>query len=261
MLVIADSNEEATNPDVIRELRKRFPALYISALTCGDLNVIFDNGSILAIERKNASDFLGSIADGRLFRQVENMAQNSKFYCVIVVGRLEFDENDMVCCNGEVTNWRGASVRGAMYALQWSGCPIIYATSQVGFPFAVGEAINFCSQPEQHLQRIGHHRVVTFPPVELSLEILSSFPGIGLKRAQALMDFVNTTKYGSLGGALAWASAFPLMKVGQRPEGWGNKSVESFRALLGLKPTQYLEIRDTAEEDTDENHSNKGRGQ
>lgn len=242
MLILLDSNEQATNPKFVEELKVHFPKLNITSLEFGDLNIILKNGDILAVERKEAGDFLGSIGDGRVFRQVEKMAAGAKFYCIIIVGSMVFNEEDMTVVNGEVTGWKGKSVRGAIHALQWSACPIFFTTRQM-FPFTLMEVIDFCNKPVEHVQK-HHHRVVTFPPLEPAVEIISSFPGIGVKRAQALMDFVARTDYASLGGALAWASAFPLIKEGSRPEGWGNKMVAQFRALLGLKDNQYLEIKD-----------------
>ena len=244
MIIFADSNEEATNPRVIEELRKHFTKLQITSLAFGDMNIILDNGDLIAIERKNAGDFLGSIGDGRVFKQVENMAQSAKFYCVILVGSLIFDKDDLTVAAGRETGWKGSAVRAALMAIQWSGCPILSCSSTEMFPFAVEEVIRFCSKPAEHLQSIGHRRIVTFPPLELSTEILAAFPGVGIKRAQALIDFVSTTPYNSLGGALAWASVFPLIKEGGRPAGWGDKTVENFRGLLGLEPNQFLQIKE-----------------
>src|SRR5271157_2960067 len=190
MIVLVDSNEEATNPAIVEIMRTHFTELQVVPLEFGDVNIILEDGSILSIERKNVDDFLGSIGDGRVFRQVERMSNGSKFYCIILVGNIHFDKDDMTVTNGRTTQWRGKSVRGAMMAIQWSGCPILQSANDEMYPFTIMEAVEFCRKPIEHTQGLGHHRIVTFPPVELSLEILSAFPGIGFKRAQALMEFV-----------------------------------------------------------------------
>lgn len=241
MIVVADSNEQATNPNIISLMTRTFPKMAIASLAFGDYNVILSDGSILAVERKNVGDFLGSIADGRVFRQVEEMSV-AQFSCIVMVGELRFNKEDMTVADGRLTGWRGKSVRAAIMAVQFSGCPIFWCSGDNWFPETVMEIIEFVSQPVEHMQR--RKRSVTFPPVDLSVDIIGAFPGIGLKRAQALMEFVAPTDYNSLGGAIAWASAFPLLQEGSRPEGWGNKTVQNFRAMLGLGKNQYLEIKE-----------------
>lgn len=258
MLILVDSNEEATNPKTIAEMRKHFPKLQVTSLAFGDVNVVLDTGDILAIERKAATDFLGSIGDGRLFRQVESMANNAKFYCVIVVGGFYFSKSDMTVAvnpdgTEEETNWKGVSVRGALHALQWSACPVLFTASIPQYPFTIMEAVGFVSKPTDHVQRLRHTRIVTFPPVDTSVEILASFPGIGIKRAQALMDYADGSEFKSLAGALAWGSVLPLIKKGGRPDGWGEAAVANFRTILGLKANQYLQIKE------DSTHASKAK--
>ena len=47
----------------------------------------------------------------------------------------------------------------------------------------------FCAKPAEHTQMLGRKRIVSFPPVTLSEEIISSFPTVGLKRARSLLEF------------------------------------------------------------------------
>jgi ERCC4-type nuclease len=247
MFVMVDTNEQSTNPVVVARLQQVFPNLQITTLLCGDVNIILDDGAILAVERKQAGDFLGSIADGRVFRQVERMAAGAKWSCIILTGALSFDKDDMAVIDGRATNWKGASVRGAMMAIQWAGCPIIGSTEEM-YPYVLNDIIQFCSKPSEHQQTLGRKRVVTFPPVELKEEIIAAFPGVGLKRAQALFEFVegknNPEEGASLSEALSWISAFHLIAEKSRPEGWGNKTVLNVRTALGLQPNQILDIKE-----------------
>jgi len=249
MIIIADINEKATNPKVIASLKKLFPSLKLQQLKFGDLNVILDNGDLLAIERKEAHDFLGSIGDGRVFRQVEAMSNGAKWCAIIIQGVISFDENDMTEINGKVTNWRGASVRGALLAIQWSGCPIIFTAS---FPYdyaeIVADIIKFCSKPDVHHQSLGRKRIVTFPPISLPEEIVAGFPGIGLKRARSLINFAkdmdDKSKEPSLAKALCWVTYLPRLDYKSRPEGWGDKTVTNFRLALGLSDNEHLIIEE-----------------
>lgn len=254
MLVMVDSNELATNPTVVELLRKYYPKLEIMKLEFGDVNIVLENGALLSIERKNVSDFVGSIIDAHMFKQVERMAAGAKFYAIIVLGRMSFDENDMTVVDGRTTGWKGVSVRAAIYALQWSGCPIVWASHE-GYPFAVQELINFCEKPEVH-STMSHKRIVTFPPVDQRVEILAAFPGIGMKKAMSLLKFSrekfneeaiengNTEdEYATIAQALMWASALLLINPKNRPEGWGDKVIQTFRVALGLGKGEYIDIK------------------
>lgn len=256
MLILADSNEQGTSPQTIENMREVFPQLQTISLVFGDYNVIMDNGDILAIERKEASDFLASIGDGRLFRQVEEMANEAKWYCVVQVGSISFRQG-LAYVNGEETNWKESSVQGAKWAIGWSGCPIIETTSK-NFPYTVANIINFCSKPDIHWQGLGHKRIVTFPPIDLPTEILSAFPGVGLKRAKSAMQFAKEENEDvpSLAQTMAWITAFPLIDYDSRPSGWGDKTVQNFRATLGLAPYEYLDIKE--EEQQKPNNKKKG---
>lgn len=287
MLVIVESNEGAdrdkkenqkreergeerndqSNIRAVKRLQKYFPKLQQGPLTCGDINVILDGGGILAIERKRAGDFLGSIGSKRIFRQVENMANNATWSCIIVEGLISFNEDDMAVIpkfdkldrvdGHEVTGWQGVSVRGAMYAIQWSGCPII-AIEPSSLPSIVADLARFCSKPAEHTQMLGRKRYVTFPPVTLSEEIIAAFPGVGLKRARSLLEFArkkNDENIGTLAEALSWGTVLKLIDQKSRPEGWGDKTIESFCAALQLQTGEFL----TIQEDKQQIQKKKGR--
>lgn len=271
MLVLVDTNEstdreinrkdraereDSANLRAIARLREHFPNLQETDLDCGDVVVLLDNGKRLAIERKRAGDFLGSIASKRIFKQVENMANKADWGCVVIEGVISFDRDDMAVIpvynksdnylEEEVTNWRGVSVRGAMYAIQFSGCPIIFAQPK-SFPHIVEDLAKFCLKPSEHYQQLGKHRYVTFPPLSITEEIVASFPGVGLKRAKKLVEHSvtnNENGVATLAEVLAWGAY--LDKVGQksRPEGWGNMTITNFRATLGLESGEYLDIKE-----------------
>lgn len=260
MFIMVDTNEQAhrnvNNPKrpvdeyskSVARLLKVFPNLQITPLDFGDINIILDDASILAIERKTADDFVGSIGGGHIFRQVEDMSNGSKWCCIIVEGTIEFNKDDMTVINGEVSNWTGSSVRGAMMAIQWAGCPILFTRTQ-DFPYTVADVISFCSKPDVHRQSLGRKRIVTFPPIMLKEEIMSAFPGVGLKRTKALFEFANDKNKNddheaTLSEALCWASSLHLIDKRHRPEGWGDKTVENFRAAMGLKTIEVLDIKE-----------------
>lgn len=240
MIVIVDSNEQATNPRIVDKLREVFPHLAVSKLTCGDINVITDSGKTIAIERKEVGDLLGSIADGRVFRQVENMAMNSNYSAIVTIGKITYDREDMVVIDDKQTNWKGKSVRAAIADIMWSACPVIQA-SDSSFPYVVRELVQFCDKPAERKQL--KPRPVYFPPVPDSTQILAGLPGVGLKRAESLLYFVGRNgERGTLIDALIWATALDLLKEDVRPEGWGSGTIRNVREALGLKEGERLAI-------------------
>ncbi len=277
MLILIDSNEntdreknrddkeDRADPSNIRameRLKKYFgKKVQPTSLASGDINVMLEGGKVLSIERKRAGDFLGSIGNGRIFRQVENMAAKADWSCVIVEGLLSFDADDMTVipifdkddkiARVERTQWRGGSVRGAMYAIQWSGCPII-TIEPSSLPMMVEDLAKFCAKPAEHSRSLGRHRYVTFPQLTLTEEIISSFPGVGLKRTRALIEFAkeqNDNQVPTLAESFAWASTLGRIQKKYRPEGWGDMTITNFRATLGLQEGEVLDIKQEEKED------------
>lgn len=254
MIVIVDSNEQATSRRTMKEIEKVFPKFMVSKLASGDINVILDDGSILAVERKEIHDFLGSIADGRVFKQVENMASSAKYYAIVIEGSLQINyDSDMVVADGEITNWKGASVRAALFSIMWSGCPVSFAPKGC-YAETVEEMVKIVSKNDEHFQK-QHRRIITFPPIEIEQDILMAFPNIGFTRAESLLGYVGAANKGKqigLAEALCWASMLNRIEKDGRPKGWGNAIIEDFRKTLGLEDGEYLDIR--KEEGNEQNH-------
>lgn len=255
MLLLVDTNEATQSPHVVQRLRKFYPKLEVTTLDCGDMKVILEGGDVLAIERKRAGDFIASIGDGRLFDQVERMAKSSKWSCIVIEGTIGYDKDDMAVIPvyddegnikaAEVTGWRGVSVRGAMYAVQWAGCPIISIEPR-SLPYIINDLAKFCEKPTEHTQKLGRKRIVTFPPTTLAEEIISVFPGVGLKRSRALLEFAKTqndTNTGTIAEALTWVSALHKIKRQFRPDGWGDMTVKNVRVALGLQEWEEFDIK------------------
>lgn len=254
MIVIVDSNEVGTSRKTIKELLRTFPDLIgvtketMTKLTCGDLNIILDDGSLLAIERKEVHDFLASIADGRVFKQVEDMANNAKYYAIIIEGSLQINYDvDMAIADGEITGWKGSSVRGALYSIMWSGCPVVF-TPNGCYAETAEELAQFVSKDDERFQR-NHRRVVTFPPVEdEGRDIFMAFTNIGHVRSESMWKFLEERKDGevvkqpALAEALSWGTMLKKIHKGSRPRGWGDAAIDSLRKDLGLRDGQYLDI-------------------
>jgi len=150
-----------------------------------DLSQAFSSGVL--IERKTASDFLHSLADGRLFHQALKMAELSPRPMIVIQGKL-YPAGDRVQVNGRVTGWNLWSVRMAILRLQMAGIAVLEIGNR-DLPDLIRHLFSW-------LQK-GHHgvpRSVPDPLRPMSPEawFLAQIPGIGQERARALVDEYRT---------------------------------------------------------------------
>lgn len=250
MIVVVDTNEAATNPKTIEQLRKHFSNVVLANICC-DVQIPLSDGSVLAIERKAPSDFLASLNDGRLKQQVEAMHKIAKFVAVVITGRFEYGGNGFVKIEDEKTNWKSTSIRGMLRALQWSGTAVEFCPSSF-YAQMIEELYTTCNN-EDHRQGLQKHRVITFPPLDDRLQILGQFSGVGIESAQSLLQYAGVMEnnaddegYGSLAAALHWMTIMSQIDPNSRPKLWkgksGSKKILSNRKLLGLASNEYLAI-------------------
>lgn len=251
MLLIVDKNEKATNPKVFNTLKKYFSDVIEGNLIAGDINIPLDTGDILAIERKTPNDFLASIADGRIFEQVERMQESAKYAAFIVTGYFTYGERNDICYivneNNESiqTNWKGSAVRATMTVIQYSGVPLIFCPAR-RYPDTIAELYNTVNKPDKR-QGITKKRIITFPPVDDRVEFLAQLPNVGIKLATSLLEFAGMMDknadedgYGTLASALHWLSIMSTIAKSIRPKGWGPEKILGLRKFLGLASNEYI---------------------
>ena len=96
-------------------------------LEYGDFVVADKDGHTLGAERKTVNDFLSSISDGRLKRQIANMVERFSHRVILLEGgHLRTDDGMLITTKvvgglpsiDRVTGWRSASFQGALWSLQ-----------------------------------------------------------------------------------------------------------------------------------------------
>jgi ERCC4-type nuclease len=240
-----DSNEAMQSPKVILDIKKAFVGCQVQVmqLQAGDINVLVDE-KFLCIERKAPGDFLASIGDGRLFNQTERMVTITPWSFILIDGSISYDMDDHAIYDRQSTNWNGAAVRAAMIAVQLAGC-VLMQVGGVAFGFMLRQIIDLAMKPN-HEQKLRTMRAISYPPIEPCAEVLASFPGVGLKRARSLLEWVglpdSDTPQGRLCDAMEWATMFPLLAEGSHPEGWGTVTIANFRGMLGLNSDEYIKV-------------------
>lgn len=174
--VIIDSREYKTAEDVIKWLKRYDCTVIPRKLDIGDYVVPGNVG----IERKNAMDFISSIVDGRLFEQGSELVKAYDKAYVIIEGDL----------------WRAASRRNvhehaiisSLISLSEIGIRILYTHNEEGTAYTI-----------KSLAEGGVNLGVKTTVIKKSNSIydaqitfLSSLPGIGIKRAAALLKAFGT---------------------------------------------------------------------
>lgn len=90
-----------------------------------DVLVVADDGKLLAIERKTAQDFVASIQDGRLTRQIAVMREMTPWIYVLLDGHLQPDLVGDTLIDGQRSGWKWNAVVGAMITAQELGAVIV----------------------------------------------------------------------------------------------------------------------------------------
>jgi ERCC4-type nuclease len=200
----------------------------VGMLDAGDLLAICDD-AVLTIERKEASDFLNTLRDGRLFPQFARMREVSPWAYLVLVGKIERNLDDTCTVAGRQTNWRWASVQGALLTAQEMGIAIVECVGDRDYEETILRLVNRDRSP----MRI-------HPPRDAALvsdaeAILGALPGVGADRADTLVKYC---------GSPAWALAFLTEdgSLNDRVPGIGEGVKRRVRKALGLDDDQALSV-------------------
>ncbi len=172
--VYADVREEKSG--VPESLRDMGAVVIVRSLPMGDYLVSDD----YVIERKSVQDFVKSIYDGRLFDQASRLSENYTNVVYIIEGDPDLAFHDRS---------RARQVTAAMVALTVDyGARFLWSLK----PSQTAETIFYLARRVQ-VDR-GHARVVIHKKPRLSsvnewqLYVLQSFPGVGPKTAEAILE-------------------------------------------------------------------------
>jgi len=164
--------------------------------------VITHYNYVVAVERKDANDYVNSIVDGRFFNQIYNLAKSYELSFLCVIGKPDFN-------------------RLKKEAFVGSFLSIALKTKGKVVPMQVESEKDFCLILKSLNKQIENGRLEAFPmlkksKVEDSVTMLTAIPGIGVGKAKRLLN-----KFGSIHGVVN-ASISDLMRV----EGIGEKQAK-----------------------------------
>ncbi len=206
IMVFADSRES----DLAELLHKKGIKITLAPLKTGDFILSEDVGC----ERKEVSDFVNSLLDGRLFEQAKRMKETFTKPLLI----LEGDPNSLFT----MRNVSQSALFGALasYVLDW-GIPILYTkdkeeTATLITTIAKREQI----ERKKTISVRGSHKPQTLP--EMQQFFVEGLPQIGPEAAKALLKQLKSPKN------VANASIDELKKV----ENIGDKKAELIRQIF-----------------------------
>ncbi|ABW02529.1 ERCC4 domain-containing protein [Caldivirga maquilingensis] len=170
-----DSREYETAQAVVNAVKELGCRVLVSTLTVGDYVV----SSEVAVERKRAMDFVNSIIDGRLFQQASNLIEAYQEPYIIIEGDL----------------WSTVSVRGisrnaligALVKVSRSGLRLIWTRDE----WDTAQALYSLAVTSPGLIKISNRRK-SESISDMQITLLSSLPGIGIRRAVRLLKIYGT---------------------------------------------------------------------
>ena len=193
IMILADIREKYSG--VVTALYDEGALIELKALPIGD----FLCSSRVAVEVKRAADFVNSIIDGRLLRQLKELKENFERPILIIEGG---QEQDLF----SIRNVHPNAIRGMMATIAISyAIPILHSKNPkdtAGFLFAIAKREMESGAPEPSL-----HAKKPATLAQKQEYVIASLPGVELKLARSLLQ-----KFGSVAEIIN-ASGEQLQKV------------------------------------------------
>ena len=191
--IMIDSRE----PDSVKNLKFGGIPTTVTMLETGDVYAVTDDGHTLVIERKTQDDFLNTLKDERLFPQLARMVEKrnaqisngepvTEWAYLVIEEPFTADRAGKVITSRGVTGWTWASLQGTLLSIQELGVMVVYANGALDYQ----ECILRIGQRNRDAQM----RVMPAktPNVLGPAEVfLTSLPGIGIERAQEVLQWAD----------------------------------------------------------------------
>ena len=230
--IMIDSRE----PKWVQQLQFGGVPKMVTKLEHGDVFVACDDGHMLCVERKTASDLLNTLRDDRLFHQMAGMAGKRldaqirgrmNYWPYVVYTNFTADKQGKVWIDGRKTGWQYDSVAGAMLTLQEMGILVETIAEDTDFEAAIMRLANRA----RGIVNIIPPRIANV--VGSDVMMLSSLPGIGMERAMALLKGTDSA---------AWALDILTDLDDGHIQGIGYETKRRVRQALGLADGTKLAV-------------------
>jgi ERCC4-type nuclease len=159
----------------------------VTFLEHGDCMAATDDGKMLLIERKTPDDFLGSLRDQRLFPQLTEMLDQTRWAYLMITGDFQRGPNGHAVTERGNTGWDWNAIQGALLTIQEMGIFIIHSAGDTDYEQCILRLGKRDRKPDLLLAP------PKFPKILSAQEaIVCSLPGIGTERLQAVMAYCGT---------------------------------------------------------------------
>lgn len=208
MKIIADYREKPSG--IIEMLRKDSCRTVVQEISCGDYII----NNYITVERKTALDFLVSIIDGRLFRQVANLRKNCQRPILVIEGN-PYQER---------LNVDSRAIKGALINVQtiWY-MPVLYSRSTADTIEIFKSIGNQCEKNCDVVSLRGGYRPKRL--ISKRIFLLQGLPQVGPVRAKRLLNHFQSVS------RIMNASVAELKEV----DGIGSVAAEKIREILDFE--------------------------
>lgn len=232
--LMVDSRE----PEWVKALKFGGIPCMVTALETGDVQAVTDDGCTLVFERKTLQDFLGSIADERLFTQCARMTESknaqiaagapiTSWPYLVITDAITCGHDGKVISDRGVTGWSYASVMGTILSIQEMGLHVVWCNGQLDYEDCILRIGKRNRTPEMKISAPRPARMLG-PKVDF----LTGLPGIGDENATKILEWSGNNVAHALTGLTDMEIKTPIgLPVRRR-----------IRDLLGLDANETLEI-------------------
>jgi ERCC4-type nuclease len=193
----------------------------------GDVMAACDDGAMVLIERKSPNDFLGSLRDERVYLQLANMLNVTRWSYLLITGEFQRGAEGKVVVDRGETGWSWNAVQGSLLTAQEMGIYVTFCAGDGDYEAAVTRICNRDHKPTLELGPAKMPRILS-----IQEQVLASLPGIGIDRLHSVLEACTTP---------AWALCALTDKTSKIP-GIQEGIKRRVRSALGLQDGQQLGI-------------------
>jgi ERCC4-type nuclease len=187
---------DAREAEWVRQLSFGGAPVTVDYLPAGDLWATCADGTVVAVERKTPTDFLGSLREDRLFRQIAGLVDVTPRAYLVVTGHfLPRPDGRAVCWQGEdgtaplPTSWGFDAIQGALLTVQDLGARVVSCAGDEAY----GDTIRRLVGRDRGPVRLWPLRpAVTVDDREA---FLCGLPGVGPQTARALLAYCGSPAF------------------------------------------------------------------
>ena len=191
--IMIDSRE----PDSVKNLKFGGIPTTVTMLETGDVYAVTDDGHTLVIERKTQDDFLNTLKDERLFPQLARMVEKrnaqisngepvTEWAYLVIEEPFTADRTGKVITSRGVTGWSWASLQGTLLSIQELGVMVVYANGALDYQDCILRIGRRNRDSQMRVMPAKTPNVLG--PAEV---FLTSLPGIGIERAQEVLEWAD----------------------------------------------------------------------